>query len=103
MRDAQLEAIKTYLFLKLECDNKPLWQLFVEGNFNSIDISQLELTDNARMILSQNKAAVALLEYARLQDKKGHQLAPELEKFIKRHADQIDYETVFRAILNKTL
>ena len=98
MRDAQMEAIKTYLFLKLECDNKPLWQLFMEGKFNSIDISQLELTDNARMILSQNKAAVALLEYARLQDKKGHQLAPELEKFIKRHADQIDYETVFRKI-----
>jgi hypothetical protein len=28
MRDAQVEAIKTYLFLKIECRNKPLWKLF---------------------------------------------------------------------------
>ena len=28
MRDAQIEAIKTFLFLKIACQNKPLWQLF---------------------------------------------------------------------------
>jgi hypothetical protein len=33
MRDAQLEAIKTYLFLKIACQNQPLWQLFVNGYF----------------------------------------------------------------------
>ena len=27
MRDAQLEAIKTYLFLKIACKNQPLWRL----------------------------------------------------------------------------
>lgn len=32
MRDAQIEAIKTYLFLKIACENKPLWRLFSEGN-----------------------------------------------------------------------
>lgn len=98
MRDAQLEAIKTYLYLKLECGNKPLWQLFVQGKFNSIDISQLELTDSTRKFLNQNKAAVALLEYAMLRDRKGKQLAPELEKYIKRHPEQIDYFAVFRKI-----
>lgn len=29
MRDAQTEAIKTYLFLKIACGNRPLWQLFL--------------------------------------------------------------------------
>ena len=48
MRDAQLEAIKTYLFLKIGCKNQPLWKLFVNGVFNDIDLSQLELTDAAR-------------------------------------------------------
>jgi hypothetical protein len=27
MRDAQIEAIKTYLYLKIACQNRPLWQL----------------------------------------------------------------------------
>ncbi|MCH4238768.1 MAG: hypothetical protein LKF71_00625, partial [Oscillospiraceae bacterium] len=28
MRDAQIEAIKTYLYLKIACENKPLAVLF---------------------------------------------------------------------------
>lgn len=31
MRDAQLEAIKTYLYLKIAHNNQPLWKLFVKG------------------------------------------------------------------------
>jgi hypothetical protein len=27
MRDAQIEAIKTYLYLKIAYQNRPLWQL----------------------------------------------------------------------------
>ena len=87
MRDAQLEAIKTYLFLKIACGNKPLWRLFVDGVFNDINIGQMELTETAREVFQTNKAAVALFQYSRLQDKKGIQLAPQLESFIKQHAD----------------
>ena len=98
MRDAQIEAVKTYLFLKIACGNRPLWQLFVEGTFNSIDVDALELTVEARQILLHNKAAVALLEYSQLKDKSGRQLAPALEQFIKAHANEIDYEKAFRKI-----
>ena len=98
MRDAQLEAIKTYLFLKIACQNKPLWKLFVEGVFNDTNIGQVELTETARQIFSSNKVAVALFQYSRLQDKTGKQLAPELEKYIKQHADEIDYEDTFKKI-----
>ena len=48
MRDAQLEAIKTYLFLKIACKNQPLWKLFVDGVFNDTNIGQVELTETAR-------------------------------------------------------
>lgn len=98
MRDAQLEAIKTYLFLKIACKNQPLWKLFVEGVFNDTNIGQVELTETAREIFKTNKAAVALFQYSRLQDKSGRQLAPELESYIKRNADKIDYETTFKKI-----
>ena len=98
MRDAQLEAIKTYLFLKIACQNQPLWKLFVDGRFNDTNIGQLELTETARQVFSTTPAAVALFQYARLKDKNGKQLAPELEKYIKQHADEIDYEEIFKKL-----
>ncbi len=98
MRDAQLEAIKTYLFLKIACQNQPLWKLFVDGRFNDTNIGQLELTETARQVSSTTPAAVALFQYARLKDKNGKQLAPELEKYIKQHADEIDYEEIFKKL-----
>lgn len=58
MRDAQSEAIKTYLF----CGNQPLWKLFVDGVFNDTNIGQVGLTETARQIFSTNKAAVALYQ-----------------------------------------
>lgn len=98
MRDAQIEAIKIYLYLKIACENKPLWQLFFDGVFNSLNLQDIPLTSDARDVLADNKAAVALLEYSLLRDKNGKQLAPELEKFIKNHTSEINYEDTFRKI-----
>ncbi len=98
MRDAQLEAIKTYLYLKIACQNKPLWELFSSGVFNDTNIGDVELTEKAREIFSTNKAAVALFQYSRLKDKKGNQLALKLEQYIKHHADEIDYVDTFKNI-----
>lgn len=98
MRDAQIEAIKIYLFLKIACGNRPLWKLFSEGCFNSLDFNTMELTVEVRSILTTNKAAAALLEYALLKDKNGNQLAPELEKVIKSQSGRINYEDTFKKI-----
>ena len=98
MRDAQIEAIKIYLFLKIACNNRPLWKLFSDGCFNSLDFNTMELTVEARSILTSNKAAAALLEYALLKDKNGNQLAPELEKVIKSQSGRINYEDTFKKI-----
>lgn len=98
MRDTQIEAIKIYLFLKIACGNRPLWKLFSEGCFNSLDFNTMELTVEARSILTTNKAAAALLEYALLKDKNGNQLAPELEKVIKSQSGRINYEDTFKKI-----
>lgn len=98
MRDAQIEAIKTYLFLKIACKGLPLYQLFSEGYFNETDIGAEELTEETRLVLKTNKAALALFQYSRLNDKNGKQLAPELEKFIRHHATEIDYEQTLQDI-----
>ena len=98
MRDAQTEAIKTFLFLKLACQNKPLWQLFCEGSFNSLDLDPLEISHIARQVLISNPAAKALFEYSRMTDRNGRQLAPLMEQFIKNNPEAIDFEQAFRDI-----
>ncbi|VTY11744.1 Type III restriction enzyme, res subunit [uncultured Prevotella sp.] len=98
MRDAQIDAIKTYLFLKIECKNKPLWRLFTEGNFLTIDLDTVSLTVKARTILEKNKAAATLYEYACLHDDKGKTIAPALRRYIEDFPDKIDYVEVFKKI-----
>ena len=52
LRDTQVEAIETYLFLKIEGENKPLWQLFSEGFFtNGTDLNKLNI--NQRSVSKQ--------------------------------------------------
>ena len=48
MRDAQIEAIKVYLFLKIGCECKPLEFLFRYGYFNSINLNDIELSTATR-------------------------------------------------------
>jgi type III restriction enzyme len=98
MRDAQIEAITTYLFLKIAYDNKPLSQLFYSGAFNNIDIKEIELKSNARTFLNNNPAAVALLEYASLIDDSGAMVSPKVVKQIKDNPASIDYESVFKSL-----
>lgn len=98
MRDAQVEAIKTYLFLKIECENKPLWKLFTEGDFLTVNLDNVSLTTKTREILETNKAAATLYEYACLKDDNGKPVAPALKKYIEDYTDKIDYVSVFKKI-----
>lgn len=63
MRDAQIDAIKTYLYLKIACDNKPLYELFTSGKFNSLNLDELEISTSTREALQSNPALAALYEY----------------------------------------
>lgn len=98
LRDAQIDAIKTYLFLKIACQGKPLWQLFAEGEFNETDVDAEEINAEARDVMTKNPAALALYQYSRQKDRNGKQIAPELELFIRHHAREIDYEKVLKDI-----
>ena len=96
MRDAQVDAIKTYLFLKIACGCAPLSQLFCQGAFNTLDLEQAEISSNTRDFLTAHPAAAALFEYARLKNDSGEQVSEKLEKQIRKGPESIDYETFFR-------
>ena len=95
MRDAQIEAVKVYLFFKIGCECKPLESLFRHGHFNSINLNDVELSTAAREYLEGNPAASALFEYARLTNDKGEQVSEKLEKQIKKDPSSIDYDVFF--------
>ncbi len=95
MRDAQIEAIKTYLFLKIACDSQPLATLFKSGVFNTLDLNTLELSQNTREYLLVHPSAAALFEYACLKTDNNEQVSVKLEKIIKKDPDSIDYDKVW--------
>jgi hypothetical protein len=97
MRDAQIDAIKTYLFLKIKCENKPLWQLMHNGSFNMpINLDDLELKESVRNTLKGNKGAMALYQYSLLKDTKNNQIYSGLEKEVRKNADKIDFKSVIQ-------
>lgn len=96
LRDAQIEAIKTYLYLKIACNCQPLKQLFCQGVFNTLDLDDLEISKSTREFLKGKKAAAALLEYALLTNDAGDQVSSKLEKQITKSPESIDYERVFQ-------
>lgn len=95
MRDAQIEGIKIYLFLKIACGCQPLETLFVNGKFNSINLDAIELSTNTRDYLKNNPAAAALFEYACLKNDRGEQISAKIEKQIKKDPTSINYAEFF--------
>ena len=96
MRDAQIDAIKTYLYLKIACQSVPLPDLFSAGAFNTLDLDALPLTADAKEYLFGHPEAAALLEYAQLKNDEGEQVSAKLEEQLKTAPQSIDSPRVFR-------
>ena len=95
LRDAQIEAIKTYLFLKIACGNEPLYRLFSSGKFNSLNLDDLEISNKVREYFAANPAAAALYEYSCLTNNADEMLAAKLAKQIRTDVDGINYKQFF--------
>ncbi len=98
MRDAQIEAVKCWLFLKIACENRPLWEMFASGKFNTLNFDEIELTAKAKTFLENNPAAAALFEYASFPDESGKPFSPKVLKRIKEAPESLDYVKIFQDI-----
>lgn len=96
LRGAQIEAVKTYLFLKAGCGNRPLFELFAKGAFNSLNLDELPLTSAARQYMESVPAAAALYEYACQKNDAKEQVSPALERLLSETPEQVDCRQFFK-------
>ncbi|MCF7559408.1 DEAD/DEAH box helicase family protein [Sabulilitoribacter multivorans] len=98
LRDTQIEAIETFLFLKIQGKNKPLWNLFSDGFFtNGTDLSKLDINQNSREHLENNKDAFSLFDFAR-QKVNGKKQLPNLEHQIIKSPEEFDYQEIIKKL-----
>ena len=96
LRDAQVEAIKLYLFFKIYCKNKSLQELFSEGYFlQNISLDELPISKRFYDYLKDNVSARQLYEIALTQENfKG------LKKEIEDNYELLNYRSIFRDIFH---
>ena len=97
LRPVQIDAIETYLFLKIECDNRPLHEILSSGSLNTLDPDALRVSQPVRDYLSSHPASLALLQFAS-QGIEGSRnvLAPALRAKLETEPQSIDASAVFR-------
>lgn len=98
MRDAQIDAIKTYLFLKIGCENEPLHSLFSKGKFNNLDLNEIELKSSVKEYLQGAPAAAALYEYSSLTYDNEEVVSQKVIDTIKNDPSSINYDEVFKNV-----
>jgi superfamily II DNA or RNA helicase len=89
LRDAQIEAIKTYLFLKIKHRAHPLWELFSEAVFCSVDIPELPLSRSVKEKLYKDPALAMLYEFAS-KEVDGKPLSEKTLNAIQKNPDKIN-------------
>jgi type III restriction enzyme len=98
LRDAQIEAIQVYLYLKMECDGKPLHELFSEGKFlGNWDLEAKPLTQQSRNWLEADLAARMLYELS-LEEENNRPILPGLKEKILENPESINAKEFFRKV-----
>jgi type III restriction enzyme len=88
LRDAQIEAIEVYLFLKVKGENKPLWQLFSEGFFT---LNKPLLSEEYLLSFENGIQIFALYDFAKDN-------LPSLVEVIRNNPSDVDYDSIIKKI-----
>lgn len=97
LRQVQLEAVETYLFLKVACGNRPLHDIFSSGLLNTLDPDSLRVSQATRDHLAAHPDSLALLQFASQPGPDGSGvLAPALRTRLENDPASIAAAAVFR-------
>ena len=96
LRPVQIEAVETYLFLKVACGNRPLHEVFSSGLLNTLDPDTLRVPQAVREHLASHPDTLALLQFASQTVAGGRGvLAPALRARLEDEPQSIDASAVF--------
>ena len=99
LRPVQIEAVETYLFLKVACGNRPLHDIFSSGLLTTLDPDSLRVSQATRDHLTTHPDALALLQFASQPVADGRDvLAPALRARLEDDPASIDASAVFRSL-----
>lgn len=106
LRETQIAAIETYLFLKIEGRGLPLAQLFATGFFNhDEDLDQARISQIARDRFTSDPAALALFQLCTtLEQTKGLKnrgIANAFERHLTLHPNDADFSAAIHDIFYK--
>ena len=101
LRETQIAAIETYLFLKIEGRGRSLSTLFSEGFFNDADsLANARISQTTREFLNNNSAALALFQLCTALEKtkgKNRDVAEDFETYLSSQQK----EEVFVSSINE--
>lgn len=97
LRPVQIDAVETYLFLKVACGNRPLHEVFASGRLNTLDPDSLRVPQGVREHLAAHPDSLALLQFASQAVAGGREvLAPALKTRLEDDPGSVDATAVFR-------
>lgn len=97
LRDAQIEAIRHYLYLKVVHDSKPLYQIFTEHTFGTLTDEDISQSGCYSLFREENIPLHNLAYYAKVLSSKGEALPQQFKKILAKHHQEIDAS---QALLN---
>lgn len=99
LRQPQIEAIETYLYLKIAGGNKPLWEIITAGYFlNGTDLDRLNLSVPSREILKESLPARSIFELVRKNVGNSTSQLTAAEQSIANAAPNIDFTAAAKRI-----
>ena len=101
LRDAQIEAIKTYLYLKIEHQARPLAELFSTSAFSSLNISELALPESVKKKFAADPALLMMYEFSSM-DTDGEIVSEKIIRTIQENPDTINATEFWKEYFYKT-
>lgn len=98
LRDAQIESIKTYLYLKIVLKNASIKEIIKDGNLNYEDYAEESLTQKQREYFEDDNIASCFYNYAKhlslSNNDKDKKQGDNLWTFLKENYEKINFDEV---------
>lgn len=98
LRDAQIDALRHYLYLKVVHDSKPLYQIFTEHEFGTLTDKEIGDSGCYSLLREPNTPLHNLAYYAKKLKEKGEPLPTAFKEVLSSHHQDMDAQETLKSI-----